>query len=144
LTTNRINTFDPAFQSRIHLALKYNRLDAAAREQLWRLFLARTVAAGADSGGFDAAAWPLREIAADFDVNGRQIKNTVRTAHALALAEGAEFAAGHLRDVLETVEEFQADFNRGRESDSGSAGLATPRSTTLDLGLADLSADRLP
>ncbi|CAJ2511449.1 Uu.00g070740.m01.CDS01 [Anthostomella pinea] len=107
LTTNRINSFDLAFQSRIHLALKYNPLDAGAREQLWKLFLQRTP-------NFEAKDWPpevLRELAA-FNVNGRQIKNTVRTAYALALAEKSNFGADQVRDVLETVGEFQADFNK--------------------------------
>jgi hypothetical protein len=106
LTTNRINSFDLAFQSRIHLALKYHGLDANAREKLWTLFLKRTA-------DFNEKDWPaevMREIAAA-NINGRQIKNTVRTAHALALAEKEKFGVEHIRDVLETVSEFQADFN---------------------------------
>ncbi|KAJ7705121.1 P-loop containing nucleoside triphosphate hydrolase protein, partial [Mycena olivaceomarginata] len=39
LTTNRVNTFDPAFQSRIHMALKYENLEAQARKRLWKDFL---------------------------------------------------------------------------------------------------------
>jgi hypothetical protein len=41
LNTNRITTFDPAFKSRIHLALKYSVLEASARKELWKLFISR-------------------------------------------------------------------------------------------------------
>ncbi|KAI1811024.1 P-loop containing nucleoside triphosphate hydrolase protein [Poronia punctata] len=107
LTTNRINSFDLAFQSRIHLALKYHGLDAHSREKLWKLFLKRT-------SNFNEDEWPaevLQELAAA-DINGRQIKNTVRTAHTLALAEKEKLGVGHIRDVLDTVREFQEDFNK--------------------------------
>lgn len=39
LTTNRIGAFDPAFKSRIHLAIKYNPLTKAFRRDLWRVFI---------------------------------------------------------------------------------------------------------
>ena len=35
LTTNRINQFDEAFKSRIHLSLGYDKLNDAARAQIW-------------------------------------------------------------------------------------------------------------
>ncbi|KAI0007268.1 P-loop containing nucleoside triphosphate hydrolase protein [Xylariaceae sp. FL0662B] len=131
LTTNRITSFDPAFQSRIHLALKYHPLDSNARESLWRLFLQRT-------SGFNAENWPpevLKELAA-VDVNGRQIKNTVSTAYALALAEDQNFGPEQVRDVLETVDEFRMEFNKETEihEDPSEEG-ALP--TTFDLGLPE-------
>ncbi|KAI0025785.1 P-loop containing nucleoside triphosphate hydrolase protein [Xylariomycetidae sp. FL0641] len=109
LTTNRINTFDPAFQSRIHLALKYHELNADSRESLWKLFLKRTP-------DFKEEDWPpetFRDLAAT-ELNGRQIKNTVRTAYALALAENQKFSVQQVQDVLDTVTEFQTDFLRGQ------------------------------
>jgi hypothetical protein len=39
LTTNRVETFDEAFQSRIHVALKYEELSFAASRQVWREFI---------------------------------------------------------------------------------------------------------
>jgi hypothetical protein len=35
LTTNRVGHFDEAFMSRIHVSIGYDRLDPAAREQIW-------------------------------------------------------------------------------------------------------------
>lgn len=39
LTTNRVQTFDPAFQSRIHISLEYRELDQASRKKVWHNFL---------------------------------------------------------------------------------------------------------
>lgn len=41
LTTNRVQTFDAAFQSRIHISLEYPELDMPARKAIWRSFLER-------------------------------------------------------------------------------------------------------
>ncbi|OAR02113.1 hypothetical protein LLEC1_01636 [Akanthomyces lecanii] len=105
LTTNRVQSFDEAFQSRIHLALKYHPLDAAGRADLWRLFLRRTA-------GYREASWPagsVDELAAA-ELNGRQIKNTARTANTLALAEGKALSPEHVREVLRAVGEFDFVF----------------------------------
>lgn len=39
LTTNRVETFDDAFQSRIHVALRYNELTFKAKVKIWKMFL---------------------------------------------------------------------------------------------------------
>jgi len=39
LTTNRVQTFDAAFQSRIHISLEYPELDAKSRKTVWQNFL---------------------------------------------------------------------------------------------------------
>ncbi|KAJ3473864.1 hypothetical protein NLG97_g10096 [Lecanicillium saksenae] len=105
LTTNRVQSFDEAFQSRIHLALKYHPLDAEGRAGLWRLFLTRTA-------GYEAGAWPAALVGefAAVELNGRQIKNTVRTANTLALAEGRPLSAVHVHEVLKAVGEFEFVF----------------------------------
>lgn len=41
LTTNRVETFDDAFQSRIHVALRYGDLTAKAKRSIWKMFLER-------------------------------------------------------------------------------------------------------
>ncbi|KAK7046702.1 AAA family ATPase [Favolaschia claudopus] len=101
LTTNRVNTFDGAFQSRIHLALKYENLEADARRRLWKDFLSKlNGGAGADvtEEGYDALS--------KYDINGRQIKNAVKTAESLASFSGK----GLNLEYLETVLKTQADF----------------------------------
>src|SRR5262249_58379475 len=41
LATNRLETMDVAFQSRIHVPVKYEALDSAARRQIWKNFIMR-------------------------------------------------------------------------------------------------------
>lgn len=41
LTTNRVETFDDAFQSRIHVALRYGDLTTKAKRSIWKMFLGR-------------------------------------------------------------------------------------------------------
>jgi hypothetical protein len=36
LTTNRVETFDEAFQSRIHMGIRYENLQAKARKKIWQ------------------------------------------------------------------------------------------------------------
>lgn len=105
LTTNRITTFDPAFKSRVHLALKYNALTAASRKELFVNFISRT---SKNPPIFDDAT--LGRLAA-VDINGRQIKNAVRTASALARDEGMPLNEEHLQNVLETIAEFEQDLS---------------------------------
>ncbi|KAJ9652347.1 hypothetical protein H2198_008386 [Neophaeococcomyces mojaviensis] len=109
LTTNRITSFDPAFKSRVHLALKYHALTAAARKELWKTFISRT---SKTAPVFDDEA--LERLAA-VDVNGRQIKNAVRTANALARDEGRTLCEEHLQSVLETIADFEADLGEKDE-----------------------------
>ncbi|KAI9805317.1 MAG: hypothetical protein M1833_005770 [Piccolia ochrophora] len=106
LTSNRINTFDVAFKSRIHVALKYNALDTSARRELWRMFVKRGSADG-DTEWLDGES--LDTLAAE-DLNGRQIKNAVRTAYALAHDQGKALSMIQLETVLEVARAFERDF----------------------------------
>ncbi|KAJ7751771.1 P-loop containing nucleoside triphosphate hydrolase protein, partial [Mycena maculata] len=99
LTTNRVNTFDPAFQSRIHMALKYENLGAGARKRLWKDFLSKL------KGGADISEDGYNMLS-QYNVNGRQIKNAVKTAESLASFTQKPV---HLAD-LEMVLKTQADF----------------------------------
>ncbi|TKA83950.1 hypothetical protein B0A55_00187 [Friedmanniomyces simplex] len=115
LTTNRVDTFDEAFQSRIHLPLRYAELTAPAQKSVWKLFLAAV--RKADSSPATAVVAEFSE--GDLDalsrrqLNGRQIKNAVRTAQALSLREGRRLGMGHVRRVLDVNEEFDRDLKGG-------------------------------
>ncbi|KAK3995922.1 P-loop containing nucleoside triphosphate hydrolase protein [Cladorrhinum sp. PSN332] len=84
LTTNRVSSFDTAFKSRIHLAIHYPPLDSAARQKIWRVFLSK-LPNNAGKDLLDGDHDKLEEIQ-DEGLNGRQIKNIVRTAHSLAIS----------------------------------------------------------
>ena len=106
LTTNRVNAFDEAFLSRIHVALHFRELNRDARRKVWAAFL-RKVSAGLVLG--DSAA--LDTLAAR-EVNGRQIKNAVRTASSLAASRKVPLSYKHLADTLDAMEEFTEEFMR--------------------------------
>ncbi|KAJ7319012.1 P-loop containing nucleoside triphosphate hydrolase protein [Mycena albidolilacea] len=105
LTTNRVNTFDPAFQSRIHMALKYEDLEAQARRRLWKDFLSKlNGGAGTDVSeeGYD--------VLAQYNINGRQIKNAIKTAESLASFMEKPLNLEYLKTVLKTQADFAEAF----------------------------------
>ncbi|KAM5344895.1 hypothetical protein ACJ41O_010757 [Fusarium nematophilum] len=102
LTTNRVKNMDPAFQSRIHMSLEYPPLDSSAREAVWRGFLSRAIHLEAKVAGEAVHEISEDEIKAlaGLDLNGRQIKNVLKTANLLACHKGEKLAFRHLRTVL--------------------------------------------
>ncbi|GAM84044.1 hypothetical protein ANO11243_020350 [Dothideomycetidae sp. 11243] len=81
MTTNRAETIDPAFQSRIHFCYQYPDLDKEARAKIWNTFLDKTEADGTLRVALSPA--DVQELAA-LDHNGRQIKNVHSVAVKLA------------------------------------------------------------
>ena len=101
LTTNRVEQMDAAFRSRIHISLEYPPLDAAARAGVWRTFLAR--AAGPAGGGDEAAHDVTEEEVAALSglvLNGREIKNVLKTGNLLARSKDEKLGFDHLQTVL--------------------------------------------
>lgn len=100
LTTNRVRDFDPAFNSRISIALHYPDLDQPVRLQIWKNLL--------ECAGVDAQTLDLNTLS-KYDINGRQIKNAIRIGMSLAAEDGRTL---HQDDVLKTIklgEAFNAD-----------------------------------
>ena len=102
LTTNRVTTFDPAFYSRISVALKYGELTVDSRERIWRNLLEAAKITGLD-------CVELAKMA----INGRQIKNSIRLAQGLALQEGVPVSTQHIMNVVELGQQFQQDLKEG-------------------------------
>ncbi|KAI9894017.1 MAG: hypothetical protein M1814_004787 [Vezdaea aestivalis] len=109
MTTNRVETFDEAFQSRIHIALRYSELSPKARKAIWTTFL--TKAHEKDNSAVfkdeDYDALSRRTL------NGRQIKNTVRTAISLACSRKQSLDMATLKEVLEVQADFERDLKGG-------------------------------
>lgn len=80
LTTNRVRTLDPAVESRITLALRYENLKPEARTQIWSHLLKCISLEVAE----DVRPVELGK----HDLNGRQIKNIIRLACALVRERG--------------------------------------------------------
>ncbi|KAF2768256.1 hypothetical protein EJ03DRAFT_274584 [Teratosphaeria nubilosa] len=111
LTTNRVDTFDEAFQSRIHLPLRYGDLTAKAKKSVWKMFFETVKKTDAESIA-DFSDHDL-DILSRHQLNGRQIKNAVRTAQALALKEAKILDMEHVKKVLEVSESFERDLKGG-------------------------------
>ncbi|KAK5721385.1 hypothetical protein LTR17_014596 [Elasticomyces elasticus] len=112
LTTNRVDTFDEAFQSRIHLPLRYQELSTAAKKAVWKLFLEAVRKADSDLAVDRFTEEGLDDLSRR-QLNGRQIKNAVRTAQAIALREGSKLNMEHIKKVLSVSEEFERDLKGG-------------------------------
>ncbi|KAF2190363.1 putative AAA family ATPase, partial [Zopfia rhizophila CBS 207.26] len=93
LTTNRVATLDSAFESRIHLTLHYPDLDLAAKRRIWTNLLQLS------KRPLDIEEKELDELAR-YDLNGRQIKNVVKTAWLLADRYNKPVTADNLKTVL--------------------------------------------
>ncbi|KAH8589925.1 P-loop containing nucleoside triphosphate hydrolase protein [Bisporella sp. PMI_857] len=98
LTTNRISTFDAAFQSRIHLLINYPTLDFKSRMVIWHNFVRPE---GVSSSKYSSSICDEDfESLAQMELNGREIKNIVKTAHLLASRKSVPLAMKHVRTVL--------------------------------------------
>ena len=123
LTTNRMSTIDQAFKSRIHLAIKYHSLSVLSRQKLWEVFI-KAAAGNAE------VAWLNQQTLAELsakNVNGRQIKNAVRTAHAFAVSEDTNIQLKYLEMALDALEKFNKDFEDSKAEEEDTADLVPQR-----------------
>lgn len=113
LTTNRVETFDDAFQSRIHIALRYDPLDLRAKKAIFKMFVDR--ARAQQKGNQEKITFTDEDYdsLARHDLNGRQIKNTVIRAQALAVNKGEPLAMKHVRQILDVQVSFDRDLKGG-------------------------------
>ncbi|KAM4066215.1 ATPase family associated with various cellular activities (AAA) domain-containing protein [Hirsutella rhossiliensis] len=88
MTSNRANTIDQGFHSRIHPTLHYPELDANANEHIWR----RLTSHSQQGNGLTDE---LYRRLAQLPLNGRQIKNVIKDCDAARCAwrDPAGFAA---------------------------------------------------
>jgi len=78
LTTNRVASMDAAFRSRIDLILPYSDLEEPARRKVWVNFIEKLGPEVASVGEADF------DKLAKTPLNGREIKNSIKTALVLA------------------------------------------------------------
>jgi SpoVK/Ycf46/Vps4 family AAA+-type ATPase len=74
LTTNRVETFDDAVQSRINLPLKFNGLDEPARKAIWMTFLERSCKTRGETGVMNVVNLDQLERLARKQLNGREVR----------------------------------------------------------------------
>jgi AAA+ superfamily predicted ATPase len=85
LTTNRVETFDDAFQSRIHIALRYEELSPKAKREIWKVFIEKVREVNGQVNEFKETDF---ERLSRESLNGRQVclatrfENGIRASHA--------------------------------------------------------------
>lgn len=92
LTSNRAENIDSAFESRIHVSLHYPELDWNSRHQIWSQFCSDPNMGQLSSEELD--------LVSGIELNGRQIKNLLRTARLLAQDEGSVLKYEHIQLLL--------------------------------------------
>jgi len=92
LTINRVSNMDAAFQSRIHVSMAYPNLTASSRRQIWANFLKLS------SQKSEISEADLDALA-ETDLNGRQIKNVLKTASLLSNRKKVPLK----REFIETI-----------------------------------------
>lgn len=125
LTTNRAEVIDPAFCSRVTLAMDYPSLNVAARLQVWRNMLS--------AAGFECPDELLQVVAACNDINGRQIRNQVRLLRVL-YPTATTITAGEFDRALKYVARSEFDQKKpqpatylGHETDNDATTSADQR-----------------
>ncbi|CAH0039558.1 unnamed protein product [Clonostachys solani] len=116
LTTNRKEDFDEAFKSRIHITISYPDLSHDAQSGIWKALIAANEQVKLDGTWTTEAFTALGKL----NVNGRTIKNMLRTAVAYALAESGVLGLRHVLAIART--EMKENEN---QDDSVKEGLKT-------------------
>lgn len=108
LTTNRVGTFDQAFQSRIHVTLGLPSLDQQRRTSVWAIFLQDLAAKSVITDAhYNTLMRLVGEVWSKEKLNGRQIRNAVRTALVLAEKKGEMVGEKDFETVLKIGRDFE-------------------------------------
>jgi AAA+ superfamily predicted ATPase len=103
LTSNRAQNFDAAIKSRIHLTIQYTAPDATLRRKLWRQKLEPLL----NQGQCILDTNKTIEVVSKYEMNGREISNTVNSARTVAADSGDVLKLEHLEVVLKVWKESQ-------------------------------------
>ncbi|GKT47250.1 ATPase family AAA domain-containing protein 3 [Colletotrichum spaethianum] len=125
LTSNRVGAFDQAFQSRIHITIGMPEFDEALRKEVWKIFikdLGRNRRDGSPAllshdecralGSEVVTSWASQPL------NGRQIRNCVRSALALAENKGLKPNASHFNNVIKLGNAFTQYMNKLQKAEA--------------------------
>jgi SpoVK/Ycf46/Vps4 family AAA+-type ATPase len=108
LTTNRVSIIDAALISRIHLSVMYPPLSPEARCKRWETFVLK-------GNEQHRPRWLtpkfLQKLSME-DVNGREIKNIVRLAHALSMSDKRLMQSSDILQGLQSLKVSLNDLNQ--------------------------------
>ena len=90
-------------KSRIHVSLLYEPLNAETRERLWHAFLEKAGLQGGEQSMVDSDL--MRELSAR-ELNGREIKNVIKTATTYAGYHGRKVDIHDVLKVVHTIDDM--------------------------------------
>jgi len=109
LTTNRIQQFDIAVQSRVNLGIKYKDLTMDQKKRIYNNFIDQL----SDDNVEDRSVlkdWLQGddEVMENFEqLNGRQVRNVLFSAASLAMKEGGILKSDHIKKMARSTWKFQ-------------------------------------
>ncbi len=105
LTTNLFATIDTAFRSRVDIHLRFDPLAPASRRLLWRKNLARVNGeeGRATGGGLGLLAAEELEELVKWELNGREIKNAIKTVKTWCDCKGLEMSLARLENGIKVT-----------------------------------------
>lgn len=107
---NRLQNADHRFLAdgicKIDIAIEYTDLSEQQRKNIFSEFLRQLQAKNLVSDINAALQW-VDEVGKEKDFNGRQIRNVVSTAMAIANADDTKLAPTHLNEVCKHVTQFK-------------------------------------
>ena len=110
LTSNRVDSLDPAFKTRITLALRYEQLDQPGRNQVWlNLLDASGQGEAVENGLIDTT------VLSEKPLNGREIKNAIRLAMALAKEDDVPLTQSVITETVDILLDFNEKMNTAGE-----------------------------
>lgn len=111
LTTNRINKFDIAVQSRVNLGIKYKNLSKEQKLGIFTAFLDSVDKEDQIDDKEGIVRWFKGEEADDSfeNLNGRQIRNVLFSAASLALKENVPLKREHIEQMAGITHRFNED-----------------------------------
>lgn len=141
LTTNRLSTMDPAFQSRIHIAIKFTPLKTNVRRAIWKAFIQRLDES--ESIGQDELLDNIDTLS-ELELNGREIRNVLTIAQSLAIAKrksGGGLRYEHVNQVADDTISFREYFKKAEEENKDKAITNFPDGRRKGLSRAERMSD---
>ena len=116
LTTNRMASIDNAFKSRISMNIEYNTLDHNSRLKVWKNLLEASKMIYLSDDDVDYLA--------DIDINGRQIKNSIRMVQKVNYHENKQCNVNEIDKLIKiAIPDSKHESNHTHSSNSNTTQL---------------------
>lgn len=109
LTTNLLHLMDPAFQSRVKFAIRFDKMDVTIRSAIWTNILTHS---NLEHSVKKSELWATRD-----KYNGRHIRNVVWNARVLAHSDKERKFSEAVKEVLEDTDSFIDQIEKAKKEE---------------------------